>query len=339
MTTVKKKSFWQKPEGVTGLIFLAGLAIGGGVLLYSVLPALIALLQNVVYLSIFLLIIAAVAYVIIDPRMRNLVWYMYKSFMRWITGLFVQLDPIAILKSYVEELKENLRKMNKQISKLRGQMHKLKEIIVNNERAIQDNIELASKAKENNKRDVMILKSRKAGRLKESNMRLGDLYKKMEVMYRVLTRMYENSAILAEDVQDQVAVKEQERKAIHASHSAMQSARSIISGDPDRRAMFDAAMEAVADDVAGKMGEMERFMEMSSSFMDSIDLQNGIFEEEGLKMLEEWEKKGASLILGEEKDTLLLQANNDEDVLDLDAPVKEPVREAGHRNQYDDFFE
>lgn len=337
--TVKKKSFWQKPEGATGLIFLAGLVIGGGVLLYSVLPALVALLQNVVYLSIFLLIIAAVAYVIIDPRMRNLVWYMYKSFMRWITGLFVQLDPIAILKSYVAELKGNLRKMNKQISKLRGQMHKLKEIIVNNERAIKDNIELASKAKENNKRDVMILKSRKAGRLKESNMRLGDLYKKMEVMYRVLTRMYENSAILAEDVQDQIAVKEQERKAIHASHSAMKSARSIISGDPDRRAMFDAAMEAVADDVAGKVGEMERFMEMSSSFMDSIDLQNGVFEEEGLKMLEEWEKKGASLILGEEKDNLLLQANNDEDVLDLDAPVKEPVREVGHRNQYDNFFE
>ena len=337
--STNKKSFWQRPEGVTGLLFLAGLAIGGGILLYTIIPTLLVLLQNVVYLSVFLLIIAAIAYVILDPRMRNLVWYMYKSFMRWVTGIFVQLDPIAILKSYVDELKENLRKMNKQISKLRGQMHKLKEIIVNNERAIEENIGLASKAKQNNKRDVMILKSRKAGRLKESNMRLEDLYKKMEVMYRVLSRMYENSAILMEDVQDQVAVKEQERKAIHASHSAMKSARSIIAGDPDRRAMFDAAMEAVADDVAGKVGEMERFMEMSSSFMDSIDLQNGIFEEEGLKMLEEWEKKGASLILGDEKNALLLQANSDEDVLDLDSPVKEPIREAGHRNQYDNFFE
>ncbi|GAB5550732.1 MAG: hypothetical protein Sapg2KO_03230 [Saprospiraceae bacterium] len=337
--SVKKKSFWKKPEGVTGLIFLAGLAVGGGVLLFSALPALIALLNNVVYLSIFLLIVAAIAYVILDPKMRTLVWYMYKSMMRTITGFFVQLDPIAILKSYVDELKGNLRKMNKQISKLRGQMHKLKEIIVNNEKDIQDNIELASKARENNKRDIMILKSRKAGRLKESNMRLDELYKKMEVMYRVLSRMYENSAILMEDVQDQVKVKEQERKAIHASHGAMKSARSIISGDPDQRAMFDAAMEAVADDVAGKVGEMERFMEMSSSFMDSIDLQNGIFEEEGLRMLEEWEKKGASLILGEEKDSLLLQANNDEDVLDLDAPIKEPIREMGHRNQYDNFFE
>jgi len=337
--TTKQKTFWQKPEGVTGIIFLVGLVIGGGFLLSTIVPTLALLLENAVNLSIFLMSIAAIAYVIINPRMRNLIWYMYKSLMRWVTGLFVQLDPIAILKAYVEELKDNLRKMNKQIGKLRGQMHKLKEIIVNNERAIEDNIQLASKAKDNNKRDVMILKSRKAGRLKESNMRLGDLYKKMEVMYRVLTRMYENSAILMEDVQDQVAVKEQERKAIHASHSAMKSARSIISGDPDRRAMFDTAMEAVADDVAGKVGEMERFMEMSSSFMDSIDLQNGIFEEEGLRMLEEWEQKGASLILGDEKGTLLLEANDDTMVLDLNQPVKTPVRSAAHKNQYDNFFE
>ncbi|MCB0582344.1 MAG: hypothetical protein KDD10_23905, partial [Phaeodactylibacter sp.] len=219
------------------------------------------------------------------------------------------------------------------------QMHKLKEIIYNNQKQIESNLQLASKAKASNKQAVMILKSRKAGRLRESNMRLEDLYKKMEVLYRVLTKMYENSQILMEDIKDQVEVKEQERKAIHASHSAMRSAMSIMSGDPDRRAMFDAAMEAIADDVASKVGEMERFMEMSSNFMDSIDLQNGIFEEEGLKMLEKWEKEGVSLILGEEKQNLLLKANDEDEVLDLDQPIKEPVREAGHRNQYDSFFE
>lgn len=119
----------------------------------------------------------------------------------------------------------------------------------------------------------------------------------------------------------------------------MRSAMNVISGDKDKRAMFDAALEAIADDVSQKVGEMERFMEMSANFMDSVDLQNGIFEEEGLKMLEKWEKEGVSLILGEEKNTLLLQANSEEDVLDLNQPIKEPIREPGHRNQYDSFFE
>jgi len=104
--------------------------------------------------------------------------------------------------------------------------------------------------------------------------------------------------------------------------------------------MFDAAMEAITDDVANKVGEMDRFMEVSSNFMNSIDLQNGIFEEDGLKMLEKWEKESTSLILGEdEKQTLLSQAANDNEVLDLDQPIKEPVRQKGHQNQYDSFFD
>jgi len=336
---IKPRPFWKRPEGMTGMVFLTGLLIGGGYLLVTFLPTLIALAQNVVYLSVMLLILAALAYMVLDPRMRNLIWYMYKSVMRWITGIFVELDPIGILKNYVSDLEDKIKEMKKQISMLRGQMHKLQEIIHNNKKEIESNLELASKAKENNKRSTMILKSRKAGRLRESNMRLEDLYQRMEVMYRVLTRMHENSLILKEDIKDQVAIKDQERKAIHASHSAMKSAMSVLSGDPDRRAMFDAAMEAVADDVANKVGEMERFMDMSKSVMDSIDLQNGIFEEDGLKMLEEWEKEGASLLLGEEKESLLEQAKNDNDVLDLNEPIKEKVRTGSHKNQYDSFFD
>ncbi len=335
----QSKSFWERPEGVTGMIFLAGLIIGGGYLLYNLIPVLVGLASSVLYLSLIILVLAAVVYMVVDPKIRNLIWYMYKSVMRSLTSLFVQIDPIGILSSYVEELQDNLSKMKRQISKLRGQMHKLQEIIFNNKKNIQDNLALASKARANNKEAMMILKSRKAGRLKESNMRLEDLYKKMEVLYRVLTRMYENSQILMEDIKDQVEVKEAERKAIHASHSAMNSAMSVLSGDPDQRAMFDMAMEAIADDVSKKVGEMERFMEMSASFMDSLDLNNGIFEEDGMRMLEKWEKEGASLLLGDEKEHLLLQAENEDDVLDLGAPIQKPVREADHRNQYDSFFE
>lgn len=334
---MKPKSFWKRPEGITGLIFM--LAVLGGVAAIAVALPWATILANTLYMALTFAVLGVILYAVLDPKIRNLVWYMYKSVMRWITGVFVQIDPIGILKSYVEELQENLRKMNKQISQLRAQMHKLKEVIVNNQREIQSNLQLASKAKQTDKRNIMILKSRRAGRLKESNVRLEDLYKKMEVLYRVLTKMYENSQILQEDIKDQVAVKEQERKAIHASNSAMKSAMSIISGDPDKRAMFDMAMEHIAEDVAQKVGEMERFMEMSSNFMDSVDLQNGVFEEEGLNMLEKWEQEGTSLILGEEKDTLLLQANNESEVLDLDAPIPEKVRDSNHRNQYDNFFE
>jgi len=339
MDGYQSKTFWQRPEGVTGAIVLFALILGAGILTVKSIAFIVGALTSGLGLVLTLAVLGTIIFTILDSKARNLVWYMYKSVMRSITSIFVKLDPIAILKGYVNDLKENLRKMNRQISMLRGQMHKLQELILNNRKEIQSNLTLASQAKETDKQAVLILKSRKAGRLKESNMKLEDLYKKMEILYRVLGKMYENSEVMLEDIEDQVEIKEQERIAIHASHSAMKSAMSIISGDKDKRMVFDMALEAIADDVGNKVGEMERFMDMSENFMKSVDLQNGIFEEEGLKMLEKWEKEGVSSILGDEKQTLLKQADDDNNVLDLNAPIARPEKVENRKNQYDSFFD
>jgi hypothetical protein len=309
-----------------------------GWLLPTLIGFVLTLTQSTGGLLALLLSFAVIVFTALDSKARNLVSYMYKSVMRWITGLFVEINPMAILKAYVSDLRSNLKKMRKQIGKMRVQMHKLKEMMVNNQKNIKANMDLASKAKASNENAQVILKTRKAGRLKESNMKLGDLYKRMEVLYRVLNKMYDNSFILTEDIEDQIELKEQEHKAMMAGHSAMKSAMSIIKGDTDKRAMFDQALEAIADDVSGKVGEMERFMEMSEEFMASIDLQNGIFEDKGMEMLEKWEKESTSLLLGESKEQLILDANNDNNVLDLNAPIKTPVQE-NRGNQYDNFFD
>ncbi len=338
MTQKKAKSFWKRPEGITGGIVIAGLTIGAVLIVNATIAALISFFSSTVGIIVAILTLAVLVFTAIDPKARALVSYMFKSTMRWITGLFIKMDPIGILKAYVDDLRGNLRKMNRQISQLRVQMHTLKELMVNNKKQINNNLTEAGAAKKENRQNVVILKTRKASRLKNSNMKLDKLYQKMEVMYRVLNKMYENSEIMLEDIEDQVQVKEQERKAILASHNAMGTAMKILKGDSDKKEMFDRALEAVADDVSQKVGEMERFMQVSEGFMQSLDLQNGVFEEEGLKMLEQWEQEGTSLLLGEEKLNLLEQAADDEDVLDLSAvPERQKIEDRG--NQYDTFFE
>ncbi|NNE30505.1 MAG: hypothetical protein HKN16_12775 [Saprospiraceae bacterium] len=308
----KPKTFWKKPEGTVGAIFMIALLAGAGYLIFTNLAAIGGLLSSALSITVTLLVLGAILYMVLDPRMRNLVWYGYKSVMRWITGVFVTIDPIGILKNYVDDLEDNLRKMSKQIGALKGQMRKLMTIMKDNDKEIDNSMQLASVAKRKGNDKQMMLSSRKAARLRESNEKYKVLHNRMSVMNRILTKMYQNSEILLEDTRDQVKVKEQERKAIRASHSAMKSAMSVISGDPDKRAMFDQAMEAVADDVANKVGEMERFMEMSANFMESVDLQNGVFEEEGLKMLEKYERESSLLLLGEGHESL-----------DLDSPRAE----------------
>jgi predicted nucleic acid-binding Zn-ribbon protein len=255
---------------------------------------------------------------------------MYQSTMRKLTGWFVTIDPVGILKNYVSDLEKNLRKMSKQIGAIKGQMRKLKTMVTENTSEIEKNLAIAKKAKELSNEKQMVLSTRKAARLKETNAKYVALHKKMSILYRVLTKMYSNSEILLEDTKDQVKVKEQERKAIRASHSAMKSAMSVIKGDPDKRAMFDQALEHIADDVANKVGEMEQFMEISSEFMDSIDLQNGVFEEKGMAMLEEYEKKS----------TLLLLGGKEENMLDLeDMPQIEKQERSSGSSDYEGMFD
>lgn len=325
---MSSKSFWQRPEGKTGGFFLATVLIGGGILLSRILPFLIQQAENTLYLTSYLAALAAVVYIVLDPRARNLVWYGYKSLMRWITGLFVKIDPISILKSYIEDLEKSLRNLSKQIGALRGQMRQLKGLMESNSAEIQRNMSVAEQAKNQNDDKNLTLSARKAGRLQEANAKYEVLLKRMEVLYRVLTRMYENAEIMLDDTKDQVKIKEQEYQAIHAGHSAIRSAMSIISGDPDKRALFDQALETMAEEVGNKVGEMERFMDTSKNLLASIDLQNGVFEEEGLQLLEQWEKKSPLLV---EKPTAPT-----EKPLDLNTPPKQMMRE---ENEYDRLFD
>ena len=158
---------------------------------------------------------------------------------------------------------------------------------------------MAEQAKKKNNMDVVVINTRQYGRLEESNKRFSDLLGKMEILYRVLAKMYDNSGYLIKDIENEVRIKKQEREAIKSGYSAMKRAMSIINGDPDKKMMFDQAMDAIVDDISSKIGEMERFMEVSSTFIESIDLQNGVYEQKGIELLEKMEKQGISLLLSE----------------------------------------
>ena len=188
----KPKSFWSRPEGTTGAIFLLGILGGAGYLLYTNSAAILAFLGQTLGIVAMLLVLGAIIYMALDPKMRTLVSYMYKSVMRWITGIFVTIDPIGILKNYISDLQSNLKKMGKQIGNLKGQMRNLKMMVENNNKDIENNLAIARKAKQMSNEKQMVLSSRKAARLQETNGKYTALHSKLKVLYRVLTKMYSN---------------------------------------------------------------------------------------------------------------------------------------------------
>lgn len=291
------KSFFKRPEGKTGVVFLVALLGAAGWGLYWALPFIIELLTNTIHAALLAGALAAILFVVLDKRVRTLVSYGFKSVMRFITGLIVEIDPIGILKGYAENLRKRLEDMRESMSQLNGQKKKLAEIIKKNENERQHSLALAKQAHERpDTKSAFILQSRQAGRLQKSNMTLQSLLNRMEAMSKVLKKMYEVAEFTSADIDSEVQVKTAERAAIKASYGAFTSARRIIQGDVDQKALFDQAMEHLADDYAMKVGEIELFMEMSDGFIKSVDLENGVYEQDALDQFEQWEKKADQLL-------------------------------------------
>ncbi len=314
----KMKSFWQRPEGVVGFLVLAASIVGGSYALFIFLPSIILLLQNAIYATVLGAILFAIVFILLDKRFRTLVGAMYKSVMRFITGIFITIDPIGIIKNHLEALESNLAKMKDQLARLKGEIKKLQFKVQENEQVMKNQLKTASAAKEKGNTGVMVLQTRKAGRLQNSNLTLQGLLTKMEALYRVLFKMSEVSELLVEDVRDQISVKEAEYKAIRAGYSAFKSALSILNGGTDDKALFDQTMQYLADDLGAKVGEIENFMDMSQGFLNSVDIQQGVFTTEGMELLDKWEKQSDSLLLGDQKKLLLAAPTGPGDVLEAE---------------------
>jgi hypothetical protein len=305
---VKPKTFWERPEGVTGQIVGVSLIAGAGLLLYKALPYIITLLQNTIHATLLGVVVVILGFIVTDKRFWRLGKYMYMSLMRKITQIFVEIDPIGIMKNYVEELQQKLANMNTRISKLSGMIRVCREEITTNNKTKEGNLKLMSQAKKSNRTMDAALASREVGRIEEANLTYQDLLAKLELLHRVLTKYQEVSEFLIKDMTSEIKVKQRKKEMMDNAFSAIKSAQAIINGDPDARQMFDMANEFLANDYAMKIGEIEDFARMSDGFMRSVDLQNGVYEADAIRMLEEWERNAESLVLGEEK-RLLIENN------------------------------
>lgn len=301
----KPKSFWERPEGVTGQVVGVLLIAGFGLLLYKALPFLITLLQNTIYATVLGVIAIALGFIVTDKRFWRLGSYFYMSLMRKMTQIIVNTDPIGTMKTYVEKLTAKLTDMSVRITKLRGMIQQCKDEIEANDKKRDGSLKSLKVAKAQNKLFDAAFESREVGRLNEATLTYKDLLTKLELLYRVLVKYQEVSTYLIKDMTSEIKLKERKKEVMSAASSVIKSAQDIIMGNPDERAMFDMANEYLAADYAFKVGEIEDFARVSDGFMKSIDLKNGVYEADALDMLTEWEKNADSLVLGDDKRLLI----------------------------------
>jgi len=292
------KSFWSRPEGKAGMIFIV---LAAGALVYGwgmIVPFIVSMLADTLHMIYLAAILAAVLWVIFSSRTHLL----FRLIMRWITGLIIDIDPIGILKDHLSQMRKRRDLMSQQISNVSGQIQYLKNIIDKNQALANENMRLAAHAKkiatstaDQNEQLRMALqmkaKANQAGRLQKSNLSYQQLLNKLQNIYDLLSKWAVHIDFYIEDTDNEVKQAEIEYKTINTAYRAYRTALSVIKGTGDEKELYDQTMEKLAEEAGRKLGEMEDFQRLAQNFMDTIDLENGAVETEALEKLDAYEQK------------------------------------------------
>ncbi|MFT4032224.1 MAG: hypothetical protein QM669_07375 [Siphonobacter sp.] len=295
-----KKSFWSRPEGVAGLLFLAVIAGFGLVYFNRIVEFLIKTTENTLYLTFLLAILAVVVFLFTSKDVRTAVFFLFKTLMRKITGIVIQLDPIAIMKIYIDDLKDKRRKMQGQIDQLAGQLVKLNRKITDNNEAIKQKFAEANKAQsmmdKPGMKEAASLATIEGAGLQEMNEKLFPLQRNIKTVLAFMEKVNTSADYIIKETEIKVKLKEAEYQIVKESSNALRTAVSIFKGNPDKKFYFDESMEYIQDDMSKKLGEMKRAMDLSMDFINSVDIQNGVLSDKGQAMLEAYNKGEFKLI-------------------------------------------
>ncbi|MCQ2252669.1 MAG: hypothetical protein MJZ61_04380 [Bacteroidales bacterium] len=290
------KSFFSRPEGKTGLVFilaaLAGLGLMHNPILDYVRTQLSTLGGSVGMFSMLGLLV----FVICDKRARNLIKYGFKWIMRKITSLFVELDPIKVLKKYVADLEKNFRELSENISKLRAQIAKIKEIMKQNNKEIAKSTRLIDEAKRQGRAEVVAVNFNQIGRLNKLNEKYALMVGRMDDLNNVLIKMHSYSSYKLTDTKNEIRMKEQEFAAISSGYSAMMNAKNIMNGNYQQTEIYESATEALTAELHTKIAEMDSFMQLSQPIFEEMDLQRAISQLEGEQMYQKIMTEGKAFL-------------------------------------------
>lgn len=299
-TAMKVKSWWEKPDGRIGQIviglLLALAAIGILINLNPIVAWLAILAQNTLKLILFSGAIGGIFLFFSNRKVRATLFYLFRTIIHAFTGMIIELDPIAILTTYLEEMKKNIQKTGEQIGKLRGSITTL----INKKTAAIENMDnearLLKQAQAQKLNGQIVLHANQVGRLEKVINTYDTLLTKLNALSAVLQKIYDNTKIIYEDTKNDIDIKKSEWESIKMANSAMKSAMSAISGDPDKRAIYEQTLDYMQSDLGNKVGEMQQFLIDTSDLMQTIDLQSDANVDRGLQIVEKLEKNADGLL-------------------------------------------
>ncbi|OFY99301.1 MAG: hypothetical protein A3K10_03090 [Bacteroidetes bacterium RIFCSPLOWO2_12_FULL_31_6] len=284
-TDQKLKSYWNRPGGIFGIIAGVGIL---GIIGYYVIPILTTIVWNTLNFGVALLCLGLFLYCITNRKLRLSFFYLYEILMKKLVGIVIELDPFIIAEDYINDMEKQRQKLYDQSVEVDAQKEKIDLKIKEKQDELNKNMSRAKVAQDKNMGPELANATRQITRINEYIKQLSPIRDNLARIGDYLTKVHKNSAYLIEDAKNELELKKDLYKSVSSGNKALSSALKIFNGDPEKKLLVEQSMEYLKEDIATKLANMKKAIDYSSDFMRSIDLDNATFEEQGLKMLEEY---------------------------------------------------
>lgn len=290
--STEKVSPWKRPGGVLGMVVAGAAIAGGAVLLYKILPWLITLTTNMITLTMLVVALGAILWIITDKNFQRMFSNIYFMVMRKLTGLVIELDPIAILTKKVSDMKDKIEEMKASIAKVNKQYISNKRKIEEKKQKMQRHLQRGAEYQKMGKMAEANLEATNANFAKQLLENYVKRNTDIEKWLEILTKLLEYAEFTVRKTESEVEFRKEEYESIKEQHKAFSSFKSIVKGSPDEMEDFTRAMDFMANDIDTKIGEMDFWLNSTNGIISEIDVEKGIMNKEAEKLLQMYNENG-----------------------------------------------
>lgn len=265
MGALQKKSFWSRPEGFTGVIFLGIAAVVGYNLAVLLWPLLVS---GMVAGAVGAGILGTLG-LFTRKKPRTLLGNIFRMSAYHLTGLLIPLGPIAILKAQVKDWKKQLAEAVAGIAEIRGVRGLLVSELQENVDEERELIDLAKKAGKKGDKLRMASFGRRAQMLEEQRKRFTVLLKRVDKALKALMRIHRVAHIRVEEAEFEVKTREKEYKIAQKSRSVVKKMTGLIEGMGDSE-LYDRTIQYIEDQSYLGEAEIEVLDDLTSDLYASV---------------------------------------------------------------------
>jgi hypothetical protein len=296
------KSFWKRPEGPFGMVVLVALIVGGCVGLYVILPFLITLLTNTLYLIALAAVLFAILWLAFNPTFRTAVRNLFQYSVRWFASWVVETDPIGILRNNLDDMKKEKADLDQTLQRFAGSCERLQRSIA----AKNDEIntlghkaakaeQMAAAAADPMEKERLMLERQtfleKAGMLMQGVKQLQALEEQTSKMLTTFQHWSQIADSKIQRTENKVGFLAEQRKMILDAKATLGVGQRLLRGNPEQLKMVDMALDYLEEDTSRTLGEIREFSRYTDKLLTDDQIESGAAADEASAKFAEFNQK------------------------------------------------